>query len=191
MASLKAIGCAAELFHLPDDKNILEEQLAAIIQNHEVIILSGGVSKGKFDFVPHALKAIGIQQHFHQVAQKPGKPFWFGSIENKYVFGLPGNPVSTYMCFHRYVLPWLRKSLGIELHQQYAILANDFTFQPHLTYFLQVKIKNVNGCWMAYPHSGQGSGDFANLTEIDGFLELPKEKQTFAAGSYFPVFMVR
>ncbi|MFM7858665.1 MAG: molybdopterin molybdenumtransferase MoeA, partial [Flammeovirgaceae bacterium] len=82
-------------------------------------------------------------------------------------------------------------SLGLEWPQQYAILAEDFTFKPNLTYFLQVKIKNVNGHWMAYPHSGQGSGDFANLTEVDGFLELPKEKQTFVAGSYFPVFILR
>ncbi|MFM8912899.1 MAG: molybdopterin-binding protein [Flammeovirgaceae bacterium] len=167
---------------MPDDKTTLEIELRGIANHHDVIILSGGVSKGKFDYVPQVLGSIGIEKHFHQVAQKPGKPFWFGSRDNTFVFGLPGNPVSTYLCCYRYILPWLWRSLGAEITQQHAVVAEDYMFKPPLTYFLQVKIKNDNGRWMAYPRTGEGSGDFANLVEVDGFLELPAEKQGFEKG---------
>ena len=78
------------------------------------------------------------------------------------------------------------KSLGSEPIQSEAILAKDFHFKPPLTYFLQVKIKNEDGKLMAYPDAGGGSGDFANLKDVDGFLELPLEKNEFRAGEVFP-----
>ncbi|MFM7429196.1 MAG: molybdopterin molybdotransferase MoeA, partial [Flammeovirgaceae bacterium] len=129
-ASLREMGCQAALFHLPDDQSILEKELKQIVNQHQVVILSGGVSKGKFDFVPQVLESIGIQKHFHQVAQKPGKPFWFGSHANRFVFGLPGNPVSTYLCFYRYIKPWLYRSLGYSPSSESAILATDYIFKP-------------------------------------------------------------
>ena len=178
-ASLREMGCQAALFHLPDDQSTLEKELKQIVNQHQVVILSGGVSKGKFDFVPQVLESIGIQKHFHQVAQKPGKPFWFGSNENTFVFGLPGNPVSTYLCFYRYIKPWLYRSLGYSPSSESAILATDYIFNPSLTYFLQVAIKNERGTLRAYPKTGEGSGDFANLVEVDGFLELPQGRNEF------------
>ncbi len=84
--------------------------------------------------------------------------------------------------FYRYVKPWLAKSLGHELKMQSAFLAVDFTFSPSLTYFLQVKIENEQGKLMAYPTKGGGSGDFANLKDVDGFLELPLERSEFHKG---------
>jgi molybdopterin molybdotransferase len=184
-AALLTIGCPAEVFHLPDDQTELESALRDITSKHQVVILSGGVSKGKFDYVPQVLASIGIEKHFHQVAQKPGKPFWFGSKNNTFVFGLPGNPVSTYLCFYRYILPWLWKSFGIELAIQQAILSEGYSFKPPLTYFLQVKIQNENGQLIAYPRTGEGSGDFANLVEVDGFLELPPDQDVFKKGQAY------
>ncbi len=185
-AALLELGCPSSKFHLTDSKELLENNLRNIFKDHELIILSGGVSKGKFDYVPEVLESLGVKKLFHQVSQKPGKPFWFGASKQQTVFALPGNPVSTYMCFYRYIKPWLMKSLGSELLTSQAILAKDFNFKPPLTYFLQVKLKNESGKLMAYPDAGGGSGDFANLKEVDGFIELPLEKSEFKAGEVFP-----
>ena len=157
----------------------------------ELIILSGGVSKGKFDFIPKTLEHLGVKKLFHQISQKPGKPIWFGRSLSHTVFALQGNPVSTYMCFYRYLKPWLEKSMGATPKKEYAILASDFQFVPALTYFLQVKTENENGKLMAYPNTGGGSGDFANLKAVDGFLELPLSKPEFKAGEVFPYYSFR
>jgi molybdopterin molybdotransferase len=194
-AALAEFGCPSNRFHLRDDEQTLKTELEKIIIHHDVIILSGGVSKGKFDFVPTVLESLGIKKLFHQVSQKPGKPMWFGHSPipwkgaggEVWIFALPGNPVSTFMCFQRYVKPWLLKSLGVEVENQQAILASDFSFKPALTYFLQVKVKNEAGKLMAYPIAGGGSGDFVNLKAVNGFLELPAERSEFKAGEAFPL----
>jgi molybdopterin molybdotransferase len=191
-AAMKTVGWDGIQYHLPDEWNMLKLSLTKIKSDHEVIILSGGVSKGKLDFIPQVLEEIGVKKLFHQVSQRPGKPFWFGvSADGIIVFALPGNPVSTYMCFYRYILPWLWKSFDAKKEQAYAILAEDFSFKPALTYFLQVRIQNEGGKLMAYPDKGGGSGDFANLKKVDGFLELPLEKSTFKAGEAFRLFSFR
>jgi molybdopterin molybdotransferase len=191
-AGMKLLGWQGKQFHLPDDSNILKMSLDRIKAEYDVIIVSGGISKGKFDFIPQVLEEIGIKKLFQQVSQRPGKPFWFGtSTDGKIVFALPGNPVSTYMCFYRYIEPWFWKSLGVERKTAQAVLAKDFTFQPKVTCFVQVRIENEGGKLMAYPDAGGGSGDFANLKKVDGFLELPLEKSTFKAGEVFPYFPFR
>lgn len=167
-AALRQLGIEANLFHVPDDREVLKRDLPDRINRHQLIILSGGVSQGKFDFIPDMLRSLGIQQHFHQVSQRPGKPLWFGTSPRHTVFALPGNPVSTFMCFHRYVKPWLINNF----QWTKAILASDYDNKLPLTYFLQVKIAHENGQNIAYPVPGGGSGDFANLKEVDGFLEL-------------------
>lgn len=190
-SALLELGCPSNKFHLTDSKELLTNNLRNIFKDHELIILSGGVSKGKFDYVPEVLESLGVKKLFHQVSQKPGKPFWFGVSNEQTVFALPGNPVSTYMCFYRYIKPWLMKSIGYELSTSQVILAKDFNFKPPLTYFLQVKIKNESGKLMAYPDAGGGSGDFANLKEVDGFIELPLEKSVLKAGEVFPYYPFR
>jgi molybdopterin molybdotransferase len=95
------------------------------------------------------------------------------------------------MCFHRFVKPWLQKSLHGELQNEWAELASDFVFTPSLTYFLQVKVNNEKGKLLAYPITGGGSGDFANLKEVDGFLELPLERSDFRKGEAFPLWLFR
>jgi molybdopterin molybdotransferase len=191
-AAMKAIGWKGHQFHLPDEEETLRASLEEIVHQYDTVILSGGVSQGKFDFIPGVMETIGVKKIFHQVSQRPGKPFWFGvSPEGKTVFALPGNPVSTFMCFYRYIQPWLWKSLGVEAGNGHAVLAKDFSFPPRLTYFLQVSVKNEGGRWEAYPDAGGGSGDFANLKKIDGFLELPAERSEFKAGETFPFIPFR
>ena len=190
-AALHSMGCQSDLFHVPDDRNILEKELSSLFNKYTLVILTGGVSKGKFDFVPTVLESLGVERLFHEVSQKPGKPFWFGVTKKQVIFALPGNPVSTFMCFYRYIKPWLLTSMGVVTSPAYAILAEDFSFPAALTYFLQVKVRNEKGKWMAHPHAGGGSGDFANLKDANGFLELPMETKDFKAGEAFPFVSFR
>lgn len=191
-AAMKTLGWEGTPFHLLDNKEQMVESMKQITESFKVIILSGGVSKGKFDFVPSVLEEIGVTKLFHRVNQRPGKPFWFGvSKKGTTVFALPGNPVSTYMCFYRYVKPWLLKSVGVKNDNSTAMLAKDFSFTGGLAYFLQVDVKNENGKLMAYPDPGGGSGDFANLKNVTGFLELPEDRSNFKAGELFPYIPFR
>ncbi len=191
-AAMKSMGWHGQQFHMRDDKEELTTSLNQILSNHDLIILSGGVSKGKFDFIPEVLESLGVKKQFHQVSQRPGKPFWFGvSREGKTVFALPGNPVSTFMCFYKYIQPWIKKSLRLTEKTVFCVLASDFSFLPKLTCFLQVRVENEEGRLVAYPDAGGGSGDFVNLGKIDGFIELPAEKTNFKAGEVFPFIAFR
>lgn len=186
-AAMKQVGWQANLFHLADTTEKVEAILGELLQQFTVLVLSGGVSKGKFDFIPDALAALGVEKKFHQVSQRPGKPFWFGSRnDGKVVFALPGNPVSTYVCYYKYILPWMRAQLGVNLKSQSAVLSEDITFTPNLTYFLQVSMFMKDGRLMARPLPGGGSGDFVNLKDVDGFIELPAEQSTFKSGNAYP-----
>jgi molybdopterin molybdotransferase len=180
----------ADMIHIPDNATITKQQIEKCLQEYDVIILTGGVSEGKFDYIPKALDECGIKKLFHKVQQRPGKPLWFGKHHNGVlVFAFPGNPVSTFMCLHRYLLPWLKKSLGISKQNLYAVLNEDFIFTPKLQYFLQVKLHiNEKGCLMARPVTGNGSGDFANLVDTDAFMELPLERNNFTKGEVFRIW---
>ncbi len=182
----------ADTFHFNDDKTILLEKIEAILQNYDVLLFSGAVSKGKFDFLPEVLDQLEVKKQFHKVQQRPGKPFWFGKKENKTVFAFPGNPVSTFVSFLKYFIPWYKKSMGLPFENMaYAILAETVTFKPNLSYFLQVKLENKQGKIYAIPVYGNGSGDLANLAEADAFIELPSEKAEFLKGEVYPILRYR
>ncbi len=189
-ANLRQYVLNAVLLHLPDNQDEIEQQLRLCMDEYDVIILTGGVSMGKFDYVPPALEKLHVKKLFHKVQQRPGKPFWFGKQESgKLVFAFPGNPVSTFVCFQRYFLPWLKKCLEVTTNETYAILEEDFTFTAALQYFLQVKLLiNKKGELSATPVEGNGSGDFANLLQTDAFMELPLEKNEFKKGDVFRVW---
>ncbi len=190
-AAFKQMDHPADQFHITDNEDLLKYELTRIFENYELIILSGGASKGKYDFVPKTLEQLGVKKHFHNISQRPGKPLWFGTSNTHTVFALPGNPVSTYLCFYRYIKPWLEKSVRLTSPKSVAILSSDFQFKPELTYFLQVKVVNEQGRLMAYPDAGGGSGDFANLKDVDGFIELPLEKSIFKSGEIFSYYSFR
>ncbi len=128
-----------KVFSARDDLDILIEVLGRAIQQSDVVFLAGGVSVGDYDFVPLAVEQNGINKIFHKIKQKPGKPFLFGKKENKYVFGLPGNPASVLTCFYEYVLP----SIGQMSNHKYSLqkskvpLAMPFHKPAGLTHFLK------------------------------------------------------
>jgi molybdopterin molybdotransferase len=190
-AVLKQHGIDADILHIPDEPTVTKEKIQYCVQNYDVLLLSGGISMGKFDYIPQALEDLKVEKLFHKVAQRPGKPFWFGRHNNgALVFAFPGNPVATFMCLHRYFLTWLNATLGLPVKAiTYAVLGKDFTFQPALEYYLQVKLQsNEQAQLIAMPVEGNGSGDFANLADTEAFLELPLEKNEFKAGEVFKVW---
>ena len=95
------------------------------------------------------------------------------------------------MCFYRYIKPWYLKTLSQELSFSQAILQEDFSFAPKLTYFLQVKVTINNGGLHAVPVKGGGSGDFVNLKDVNGFIELPADRDRFYKGEVFPYIPFR
>lgn len=192
-AALTKWGIVAELFHLPDEKEGIFNELGPVLDHFDVIILSGGVSKGKLDYIPEILESRGVEKLFHKVRQRPGKPFWFGRSKQTVVFALPGNPVSTFMCYYRYIEPWLKKQLGMRASKPpVAQLAEDFSFGKQLACFLQVEVHvNAGGVLEAKPVKGKGSSDLSNLCRGDGFLELPESRDHFKAGESYPLYLYR
>ena len=182
--------CAED--HLADERAVLERRIAQHLEQADVLVLSGGVSMGKADFVPDVLRELGVELVFHKVAQRPGKPMWFGMAPgDKAVFALPGNPVSALVCCRQYVIPALNKAslLGAAL-PEFASLAGDVRFEPDLTCFQPVRlVSNAAGQVLAMPVKTNTSGDFAALSATDGYVELAREQRHFPAGT--PVFLHR
>lgn len=215
VALLKKLHINAEAAHIKDDKQKLKEKIAGYLENYDALIFSGGVSKGKYDYLPEVFDELGVEKLFHRVAQRPGKPFWYGraaslgmsgrdgeiseelvtersrSNQSKSIFAFPGNPISTYVNCLLYFYQWYAKSTGFEIKEETVILGEDVIFKPDLTYFLQAKIEIKYGHLVAMPVRGNGSGDLASLTLADGFIQLPQGQTEFKKGETFPLLRYR
>jgi len=171
--------------HVRDDEASLTERLGFHLRTHDVLILSGGVSMGKLDLVPKVLEKLGVSLVFHHVAQRPGKPMWFGvSQTGPAVFALPGNPVSTLVCLARFVLPALRAAMGQAPSENPRIaLTAPVEVKAPLAFYMPVKLRSDDwGRTSAEPCPTNGSGDFTALAGTDGFVELPPGPDTFPKG---------
>ena len=182
---LKKLGIKAKTSHIADDKEVLQQKIANYLKKYDVLIFSGAVSKGKFDFLPAVLAELKVEKLFHRITQRPGKPFWYGVKNNKPVFAFPGNPISTFVNCLAYFYPWYYKSVGIKVKEEMTILGEDVSFKPSLTYFLQVKLENKFGHLVAFPITGNGSGDLASLIKTDAFIQLPNDRVEFKKGEVF------
>ena len=173
--------------HIIDELPLLRARLREHLDSYDVLILSGGVSMGKFDLVPEALALCGVQQVFHKIAQRPGKPMWFGlGPRGQAVFALPGNPVSTLVCLARYVIPALSQAMGarpVAPQQDKIALAAAVTFNASLAGFVPVRVETDEwGRPWALAAAHNGSGDFAALAGTDGFVELPPGPAVYPKG---------
>ncbi|GAB3582475.1 molybdopterin molybdotransferase MoeA [Hymenobacter daeguensis] len=198
-ALLTQDGADVSLFHLPDALEELRDGLTKILgAGFDAVVLSGAVSKGRADHLPGLLRELHVVEIFHEVQQRPGKPLWFGArAGGPVVFGLPGNPVSTFITAGRYVRPWLRavqqpegaaETATIEALAP-AVLTVDIHFKPQLTHFVPVRLAvDAEGRRLATPLRVGGSGDMMGLVGADAFLELPPEPAVFAAGSVWPAW---
>ena len=172
--------------HITDDLTELKRRLKFHLETHDVLVLSGGVSMGKFDLVPKALDDLGVRPIFHKVAQRPGKPLWFGvASSGAAVFALPGNPVSTLVCLRRYVVPALFASLGQTpaVPPEKIALSAPVSIDVPLTFYLPVRVELDDwGRPWAVPQPTHNSGDFMALAGTEGFVELPPGPNTYAKG---------
>ena len=210
-ALFAAEGAEVSLFHLPDNVEELRVGLTTILAaGFDAVVLSGAVSKGRADHLPGLLRELQVTEIFHEVQQRPGKPLWFGArAGGPVVFGLPGNPVSTFLTACRYVRPWLRavqrpagmgetagaaaasdtSATAVFTGPQPAVLAVDIQFKPQLAHFVPVRLTiDAVGRRLATPLRVGGSGDMLGLVGADAFLELPPEPAVFAAGSVWPAW---
>ena len=179
------------LRHARDDRATIEALLGAELATRDLILLSGGVSAGQFDFVPQALEALGVRKSFHKVAQRPGKPLWFGvGPAGQLVFGLPGNPVSVIVCMARYVAGALERMAGLTpAPPPRAALAEGVQFQARLAYFLPVRVEyDASGRLLARPKPSGGSGDFIRLAGTEAFVELPPGPADLEPGTVAPLY---
>jgi molybdopterin molybdotransferase len=164
-----------------DDANILAAMIRDGLENADVLILAGGVSVGAFDLVPGVLRDLGVEAHFHKVRMKPGKPLLFGTTGDKLVFGLPGNPVSSFVCFELFVRPALRAVAGhrdpgpmtttLPLGEPLSAKNDRPTFHP-------AKLEGT----AVRPLPWFGSADLRALLTADALLALPPGEVRYEAG---------
>lgn len=175
-------------------------QLTSAIQTglkSHVLLLTGGVSAGDFDLVPPTLKALGVTEVFHKIQLKPGKPLWFGVYQNShdghtcYVFGLPGNPVSSLVCFELFVRPSIEKLMGLPgfpLTPLTATLQTDFvhrgdrpTHHPACLTYTPLGLSVEMVAW-------KGSSDLSATIAANCTIAFPPGNTTYVAGSHVQVY---
>jgi molybdopterin molybdotransferase len=172
--------------HIVDDKKVTETIIEDALNSSDIIILTGGVSKGKYDFIPECLENLKVKKQFHKIEQKPGKPMFYGTKGDKQVFALPGNPISCLVCLRRYVTPSILKSINSNEISVFGELQSEITFKSSFTYYVPVKAEYSElGKLMLTPIPTNGSGDFNSLGHSAGFIQLPGNKQNFLQGESY------
>lgn len=183
-----------EIIKASDNERQIHNILKKCLSKFDVILITGGISKGKFDYIPFCLEKLLVKKIFHGVEQRPGKPFLFGIHKNGVrVFAFPGNPVSTLFCMYRYFIPWLELSLNYgKKRKVFAKLADEIVSDKYLSQFVQVKLnQNGNGELFASKISHNGSGDFMSLVLADAFMEIPKGNKVNKRGSVFRIWPLK
>jgi molybdopterin molybdotransferase len=159
----------------------------------DLVLSTGGVSVGSFDYVRPMLAELGYQERFWKVAQKPGKPLTFGTCGRTPVFGLPGNPVSSLVCFYLYVLPALRTMMGLErvhLPSAAATLAGTLKTSIGMTEFVRCVLEGSADDLRARSTGTQSSGALHSLSVGDALIVAPPDVATLAAGARVRVVLL-
>jgi molybdopterin molybdotransferase len=166
-----------EVYHVDDNLERLTSVFNNALNKTDVVLLCGGISVGDYDFVLQASVNCGVEQRFHKVKQRPGKPLYFGKKDSKLVFGLPGNPSSVLTCFYEYVVDALatmmkRKSF---IKVSKAILQNDYTKIDGLTFFLKgwIEIDRVTAL------EAQESYRLSSYAKANCLIRLDEERTTY------------
>lgn len=186
-ATLRAGGFGdVQRIRVADDLAAITATLAGLLQTRQVLVLSGGVSVGQRDYVPEALRSLGVRQVLHRIAQRPGRPMWFGiGPRGQAVFALPGNPVSVLVCAVRYLLPALQSACGLAAAPPVQVcLERALDASASLTFFVPVRVHHdPAGRAMAVPLPTGTSGDFSALPRTHGFVEVPAGSASTPAGT--------
>lgn len=187
--------CGGEAVRLKVARDRPEEVRARLAEAlaFDVVLSTGGVSVGQFDHVKRVLDELGLRQLFHGVAQKPGRPLKFGTISGKPVFGLPGNPVSTMVCFYLYVRPALRRMAGqpaLGLQRLGVRCATAIPVAQGLTEFVRVTLERRGGEIFAAPTGNQSSGVLSSLSRAQALLIGPARATLLKPGDQATVLLL-
>ncbi len=170
-----------------DDPRMIAKKLKAAASKYNVIILTGGVSVGKYDFVPEAVKQIGATVRFHGVAMKPGKPQLYATLtRNRHIFALPGNPLSALTGFGELVLPAIRRLSGFDAESCHVTLklplSRSVRSKANRTAFVLGKLIWGRKGLQVDPIKSCGSADLVSGAQADGVVLVPKNIRKIAAG---------
>jgi molybdopterin molybdotransferase len=184
----QAGGSPVDLGLCGDQNDVLTERIRQGLESN-VLLLSGGVSAGVLDLVPGVLQSLGVQQIFHKVNLKPGKPLWFGvrvrDGRKSLVFGLPGNPVSSLVCFELFVRPAIRRLAGhtiLSLRRVRARLASPFQQRGDRPTYFPSQLDQRAGKHFVTPLAWKGSGDLRTLLAANALALFPAGEHSFPAG---------
>lgn len=187
MSALSAYGFDnAGFFHCRDDKREITRSFQKALKACDVILISGGISKGKTDYVKDVLEEQNVKRVFYRVNQRPGKPLWFGKTRtSQLVFALPGNPVSALACFYYYVLPALYAMTGRAFKRVRTVCSAEIKSPLRgLTHFIPGRVDdNKTGGYGLTASGFANSGDFLALSEADGFLCIPEGQAVIKKGA--------
>ena len=177
-----------EIFYAKDKPEIVTEILKKALHQSDVVLLTGGISVGDYDFVLQAATESGVEKLFHKIKQRPGKPLYFGKKENKLVFGLPGNPSSVLTCFYQYVIPALEKlsKRKIVLQTIKAPLAKTFQKNAGLTHFL----KGFYNGKTAAPLDAQESYRLSSFAKANCLIQIDEEITSLKEGELVDVYLL-
>lgn len=186
MAQCQALGIGPVLLGIARDD---PQQLAQFLRRgleFDVLLVSGGSSVGVHDHVRPTLETLGVNMHFWRVEMRPGHPLAFGTTGTGMVFGLPGNPVSSMVCFEQFVIPALRRMMGhphLFRRTIEARLAHPLKIRPGRTEFIRVILsRDESGAYVATSTGSQSSGALLSMALADGLLVVPAASSGFAAG---------
>jgi molybdopterin molybdotransferase len=157
---------------------------------HDVLLLSGGVSAGKLDLVPDVFRELGVTAHFHKVRMKPGKPLFFGTRGDTLVFGLPGNPVSTFVCFELFVRPALRRLRGLAAEPPAFTplpLAEEFSYAADRPTYHPARIESSETGEQVRPVPWSGSPDLRAVSAANALILVPPGDHQHRMGQPVPV----
>jgi molybdopterin molybdotransferase len=170
-----------------DNETETTEVIKQNIPHFDIIILSGGVSVGDYDFVSKALENCGVEKIFHKVKQKPGKPLYFGKTNNTIIFGLPGNPSALLSCFYLYISPIIKKMMGLKIENKTLLpLSNSFTKKAGLTFFLKGKIEENKVTIL----QAQESFLMSSFAYANCIVQLDEDKTEFNVDDLVEVYLL-
>jgi molybdopterin molybdotransferase len=177
-----------EVLFATDKPEIVTATLRKALQQSDVILLTGGISAGDYDFVLQAATECSVEKLFHKVKQRPGKPLYFGKKQAKLVFGLPGNPSSVLTCFYQYVIPALEKLSGrkISLQTARAPLARLFQKSAGLTHFL----KGIYNGKTAMPLGAQESYRLSSFATANCLIQIDEEIISLKEGELVDIYLL-
>jgi len=183
-------GGIPEILPIAPDRLDETRNLVEIGLKSDMLLLSGGVSMGKYDLVEDVFADIGAELFFTKVLIQPGKPLVFGRATGKPFFGLPGNPISTMVTFEIFASLALARLGGLadtSLPFTEAVLAEDFRHNPSLTRFLPARLGGEYGQSRVSPVKWQGSGDLASIAKANCFLVAGADRESWDAGERIAV----